>query len=93
MCYAAPGSAQGIGRAHHHRVSDVLSKGQGILKGIDNLTGNAGFADSEHGILKLLPVLCHLYCINGSSQKLDPLLFQKARFGQFHGQVQACLTA
>ena len=54
---AAAGTAQSVGRAKHHGISDFGGDFQALLHILHNVRGSDGLADFLHGLLEHLPVL------------------------------------
>ena len=90
---AAAGAAHGEGGADDDGIADLLGKGQSVVQILYHLAGDAGLAQLLHGVLEQLPVLGPVDGLGAGAQQTHTGLFQIAAAGQFHGQVQAGLTA
>ncbi len=90
---AAAGSAQREGGTQHHRVTDALCRGLGLLQRIGDLGGDDRFADGLAQLLEQLTILRPLDTVRRGAQKSGLALGQNALLGQLHGKVQAGLSA
>ena len=69
MGNAAAASAQGVGRAQHHRIADGIGKCDTVLDVLYHLGGSHRLADLFHGFLKLQTVLCLLNGLGSGSDQ------------------------
>ena len=90
---AAAGAAHGKGRAHDDRVADAVGTGQCVLQRLHHLGGDDGLVQLFHRLLEQLTVLGAVDGLGLAGQQADAGAVQIAGTGQFHGQVQAHLTA
>ena len=89
---AAAGAAQGIGGADDDGIADAPSEGNGVLHALHHVGGDAGLADSLHGVLEALAVLRLADGLRAGAQQTHPVLLQNALLMEVHGQVQAGLA-
>ena len=83
-------AAQYIGRAHHNRIADISSPGNGILLiGNGNAPRTRNIGLGQH-LVKTLPVLGTVNVINGSAKYLDACLGKSLR--QIDGSLAAKLN-
>ena len=73
---AASGPAQGVGRAHHHRIAVVIGKGHGVLDGLHHPAIRHGFADLPQHILEQLPIFGLPDRLQGGAQQQHSILLQ-----------------
>ena len=90
---SAPGTAQGIRRPEHHGISYGIGKGNALLHGFHHHGRRAGLPDSLHQVFEFLPSLRIAYGGRAGSQKGYAMGGKKARFLQFHPQVQSRLAS
>ncbi len=89
----AAGATQRIGRAQHHRISDLMRKRHAVLDILHHQRRRAGFPDLLHRLLEFQTVLRLADRLRRGAQQRDAMRRQKARFIQLHAQIQAGLSA
>ena len=83
----AAGAAHGVGRAQHHRVSQPVRNGQGLLHAVGHLAPGHLYPQSVHGVLKLNAVLPPLDGVHLDADDLYLVLVQDAGAGQLRTEV------
>ena len=91
--YAAAGSAQGVGGAHHQGQPHVVAVGPGLFHRGDGTVRGLRLADVVEEVAKELAVFGLSDSLQGSAQQPDVVAVQHPGVVQGHGQVEARLAA
>ena len=70
----------------------MLDRRQGLFHRVGDARAGAFQTNILHGLVKAVPVLCLVDCINTGADQFDVILFQDAVGGQFQGRVKRSLT-
>ncbi len=87
------GATQCIGRAQHHRVSDLMRKRHAVLYILHHQGRRAGFPDLLHRLLEFQAVLRLADRLRRGAEQRNAMRGQKARFVQLHAQIKSGLSA